>query len=359
MEERKDFNDYISEEEAKAVSDLILRFQMEYARKDDNVTDQEWLALQFARELPDITEDEAAKKASEVVEAIHTFDENLDSVNNAAQNGISKESWLADQVQTASSGMDLNQYGQILEAADALFYNRNQELMTMLTPAANGNVPSAAANEAEKMKSTQASGNAAGSRVEYTITQIRNLAKSIGKNAGIMAAFVNATTVGYDLAYKMVKKESAQTDDTAKEEAMKAELEVGAEASVKLITSGALVVAVQKGLLSVIPMGTPVAVLVNIPCAAVENIKIIRRIASGEISATKGLDQMGRVMVSMAGGMVVSAGGSLLATSLVAWIPIVGAPLAAVTGLIGGVAGFSAGSNVGNKIYGCQKKNSG
>ena len=71
---------------------------------------------------------------------------------------------------------------------------------------------------------------------------------------------------------------------------------------------------------------------------------------------TKGLDQMGRVTTSMVGGLWGMAKGVALGAKLTAWIPVIGAPLAVVTGFVGGMVGYFGGSKIGDANYSAGKK---
>ncbi len=88
----------------------------------------------------------------------------------------------------------------------------------------------------------------------------------------------------------------------------------------------------------------------------IENLKIIAKIASGELSVTQGLDQMGRTTTSMVGGLWGMAKGAVAGAKLTAWIPVIGTPLAVVTGFIGGMVGYFGGSKLGDVVYSAAKK---
>ena len=123
-----------------------------------------------------------------------------------------------------------------------------------------------------------------------------------------------------------------------------------------VIAAGTLQVAIRKGIISFIPKGTPAGIIADIACVGIENIKILSKIATGDLSVTKGLDQMGRVTTSMVGGLWGAAKGAAIGASLASWIPVVGAPLAVVTGLVGGMVGYFGGSKLGDSIYTAGKK---
>ena len=93
MEQEKE---YISEQEARTVKELFRKYLQDYKQKPTDMTDKEWLAHLFQKELPETTPEQAEKDAIEITESISEFDENLASVNEAAKHGISKVIWLAD-----------------------------------------------------------------------------------------------------------------------------------------------------------------------------------------------------------------------------------------------------------------------
>ena len=44
---------------------------------------------------------------------------------------------------------------------------------------------------------------------------------------------------------------------------------------IKTVTAGALKVAVEKGIITIIPKGTPAGVIANLACISIENVKIL------------------------------------------------------------------------------------
>lgn len=187
--------------------------------------------------------------------------------------------------------------------------------------------------------------------MNYNHYQAKDLALSIGKNAGVMALQTAAVTTGLNIAVKIAKGETIDSD-----EMIEIALKTGADTSVKVVTAGTLQVAIRKGIISIIPKMTPAGVIANIACVGIENIKIFGKIATGDLSVTKGLDQMGRVTTSMVGGLWAMAKGAGIGAKLTAWIPVIGAPLSIVSGLVGGMVGYFGGSKIGDGIYNGAKK---
>lgn len=466
MEENKN-KEYITEQEARTLKELFAECLKSYKKKDASVSDKEWLVQFFKRELLEIKEEEAKNDAYEIIKAVEEFDGNLRSVNEAAQKGVSKESWLADKMQEASVGMAVNEYGQALQSMDDILYLKNIELSDALQRSTDGHinmnlnldgtiaenmiakttelsgflqeknikievrnvfiknsvdvrainldtgkyqnyqlkfgknaeatidliergnynnqqiiVPSEQVDEIkayfeakgsaktitdhidawgvkgkkftkEDMKNLQLAAQEDGimPRMDYSHYQTRDLAISIGKNASAMALQAVAVTTGLNIASRIFKGEKVDTD-----EMVEIAIKTGADTSVKVVTAGTLQVAIRKGIISFIPKATPAGVIANIACVGIENVKILTKIASGDLSMTKGLDQMGRVTTSMVGGLWGMAKGAAIGAKLTGWIPIIGAPLAVVTGLIVGMVGYFGGSKFGDIIYNAGKK---
>ena len=170
-----------------------------------------------------------------------------------------------------------------------------------------------------------------------------DLAKHIGKNAGLAGVQAAVITTGFNLAAKVMSGEKIDTDAT-----VELALATGADAGIKAAAAGAIKVGAEKGIISVLPKGTPISVIANIACLGIENIKILGKVATGELTMTQALDHMGRTSTSMIYGMGWGAKGAVLGAAALSWIPIVG-PI--VGGLVGGMVGYMAGSKVGNAIY--------
>ena len=133
-------------------------------------------------------------------------------------------------------------------------------------------------------------------------------------------------------------------------------IKTGADTSIKTVIAGTLQVAIRKGIIRFIPKGTPAGVIANVACVGIENVKVLVKVAKGELSVTKGLDQMGRVTVSMVGGLCGMAEGAAIGASMTGWIPVVGPALAVATGFVGGMVGYFGGSKIGDAVYSGAKK---
>ena len=182
--------------------------------------------------------------------------------------------------------------------------------------------------------------------MDYNAYRNKDLAVSIGKNAGVMALQSAAITTGLNIATKVFKGEKIDSD-----ELVETALKTGADTSVKVVAAGTLQVAIRKGVIKCFARNTPAGVIANIASVGIENVKVIYKIATGELSLTKGVEQMGRVSVSMVAGLACFGKGAAIGAAMTGWIPVIGPPLAVVTGCIGGMVGYFAGSKIGETIY--------
>ena len=212
-------------------------------------------------------------------------------------------------------------------------------------------------SQAEKMKDEAQSGK--WNDLNWNEYAMKDLAIGISKQAGYAALQGAAIGAGFELAQKLWNKE-----DIDAEEIVGNALKTGADVGLKAAVAGALKVAAEKGIISVIPKGTPASTIANVVYVAVENVKVISKIASGELSFYEGAEELERTTVSVVAGLVAMASGTELGvmagktvgTVIGKTVGIVLGPVGVtIGGFIGGTVGFMAGSLVGgNCVKGVQ-----
>lgn len=173
---------------------------------------------------------------------------------------------------------------------------------------------------------------------------LRMLTKHIGSKAALAGVQGAAIATGFHLAARLVTDKPVEA-----EEVVQTALETGADAGVKAAAAGALKVAAENGVLKIIPPGTAPGVYANIACVSIENIKILSKVPTGELTMLEALDRMGCHSAAMINGLSWGAKGAVF----LGGIPIVG-PL--LGGLVGGTIGYMAGSKVGQTVYEGAKK---
>lgn len=201
-------------------------------------------------------------------------------------------------------------------------------------------------SDAKKLQNEAQSGE--WNELNWNEYQVKDLAKGIGKQAGKTALMGAAIGAGFYVADKALNGEEidgAEIIETA--------LTSGADFGIKAASAGALKVGVEKGIITAIPKGTPASTLANIAYVAIEDVKVVGKMASGELTFKEGVDKIEQVTVSTIAGLASSA----QSASIGATIGTVFGPVgAAVGGFVGGAVGFMAGSKVGEStVKVCQK----
>lgn len=180
-------------------------------------------------------------------------------------------------------------------------------------------------------------------QMDYTDLDSRMLAKYVGKKAALAGVQGAALATGFHLVSKLAADEPIET-----EEVVAVALESGVDTGIKSATAGAIKVASEKEMIRILPKGTPMGTIVNIACVSIENVKILARVAKGEITLREALDLMGCNTVAMVAGMKGGAIGVGIGALALSWIPVVG-PV--IGGVAGGILGYMAGSKFGEGIY--------
>lgn len=176
----------------------------------------------------------------------------------------------------------------------------------------------------------------------------KDLAIGVGKQAGYAAVQGAAIGVGFEVARKVWVGEKVKG-----EEVIEAAIVSGVDHGAKAAVAGAIKVGSEKGLISVIPKGTPAGTIANIAHVAVENAKVIGKMASGELTFREGVEKMEQVTVGTVAGLATMEGGATVGAAVGAVFGPVGA---AIGGFIGGTVGYMAGSAIGEAVVkGAQK----
>ena len=130
-------------------------------------------------------------------------------------------------------------------------------------------------------------------------------------------------------------------------------LTTGADFGIKAATVGTLKVGVEKEIISVIPKGTPAGTFANIAHVAIEDVKVVGKMVSGELSMREGIDKLEQTTVSTVAGIASTGKGAAVGAAIGTVFGPIGT---AVSGFVGGAVGYMAGSKVGETIVkGAQK----
>lgn len=178
--------------------------------------------------------------------------------------------------------------------------------------------------------------------------KVKDLAIGVGKQAGQAALMGAAIGAGFNVAQKVWQGESIEG-----EEVIESALVSGADFGIKAATAGALKVGAEKGMIRIIPKGTPAGTIANIAYVAIENVKVIGKMVTGELTFKEGIDKMEQVTVSTVAGIATSVKGTAIGAAVGS---VFGPAGTVVGGFVGGTIGYMAGSKVGETVVkGVQK----
>lgn len=176
----------------------------------------------------------------------------------------------------------------------------------------------------------------------------RDLAIGIGKQAGVAALMGAAVGSGSYVVQKVWNGEKIDG-----KEFVKIAVDSGADFGVKAALAGALKVGAEKGWIKIIPKGTPAGIIANIVSVGVANVKVMAKIATGELSLPEGFNKIEQITMSTITGIIASAKGTTLGVAVGAVFGPVGV---AVGGFVGGTIGYMVGSKFAETVVkGAQK----
>ena len=201
-------------------------------------------------------------------------------------------------------------------------------------------------SRAEQMRDEAQSGN--WNDLNWNEYAAKDLAIGIGKQAGYAALQGAAIGVGFDVAQKLWNGESIDAD-----EVVETAIVSGADFGVKAAAAGALKVGVEKEIIKVFPKGTPAGTIANIAYVAIEDVKVLGKMATGELTMKEGIEKLEQTTVSTAAGLVAMGKGAAVGAAMGTVFGPVGT---AVGGFIGGTVGYMAGSKVGEAVVKCAQK---
>jgi len=328
----------ISLNEAQALKRTQKQFMESYLKHKDEMSIDEWLKSEMIASLPEYNIEEVLKMSDEIITTLKLQEEKKFSLEKAINNGRSKESWFASEVEKEISYMneqDGSKYLQELNEAVNLANESLYRTIHMQTEAVDqtSNID-VVVNQSDNCKYLNLN--------EY---KVKDIAHEIGKQAGQSAIMGAVVEAGFDIAQKVWNGEKIKDD-----ELIKTAIFSGTDFEIKALNAGALKVAVEKDCISILPKGTPASTIANISHVASENVKVIDKIAKGELTIKDGLERMEHTTISSISG-IVSNKSCRIGEKIGKTIGNVFGPIGRIVGgVIGGAVGYFAGSKVGECI---------
>lgn len=453
-----EYRPVLFEDEARELKSLQQKFIRSYIDNKDKIEVEDWLVTELKNNLPEKTDIEIVEMSKDIVETIKINENNKKSLQEAINNGRSKESWFASNLKKSVSNFTTSQTAEYLHGLDRAIESANESMYSTITTKSglinqnlnldgfiaeqhhvnsfnlqaelkcsefmaevlvpkegetygknsvdiviknksgkivkryqskycadakstqrafdNGDyrgqsklVAEGQANDinnateciespdgiksqplskkkAKDLQQEAQSGN--WNDLNWNEYKTKDLAIGIGKQAGYAALQGAAIGVGFELATKVWNGEEIKG-----EEVVEKAIVSGADFGVKAATAGALKVGIEKGIVKVIPKGTPAGTIANIAYVAIENVKVLSKVATGELTLKEGFEKMEQTTVATVAGIAAGAKGAALGVAIGS---VLGPAGAAVGGFVGGTVGYIAGSKVGETVVkGAQK----
>lgn len=280
-------------------------FQQNSAREVDN-----WLGTKLQEALGS---SEGLSAKDEITEGVATYEKNKRDIIEAYENGKSKEEWLADKLQTATSDLQKEEQTKVLAAVH------------------KGLTDAIGIETEENTEEENSSYELTGSMV----------AKSVGEltTARVMQVFGEET-----------EPEEILEGDVEDSAFIEESLNNNTDGELKKIASGVLTVLVKGGRIPFIPATAPVKVITQIACFGVDHAKTIMQIAKKEISLTEGLRIIARDAISTMFGILSNSDGKMDGDSILGRIPFLQKPLQYVNKISDAVLQFVGGEELKEKV---------
>jgi hypothetical protein len=129
----EDYGPALLEEEAKELQSLQEKFITSYIENKDRMEVGQWLTFELKNNLPEKTESEIAEISNDIVTTIKLNESNKTSLEEAIQNGRSKESWFASSTKQATSHLSMEQTGEYLNRLDDAIKSANESIYNVIT----------------------------------------------------------------------------------------------------------------------------------------------------------------------------------------------------------------------------------
>ena len=184
--------------------------------------------------------------------------------------------------------------------------------------------------------------------MDWNEYKAKDLALGIGKQVG--GACLQGAAIG---AGMLIAKKVWDGEPVDGEEVIDTAISSGTDFGVKAATAAALKTASEKNILKAIPKKVPGSVYANIAFIAVENVKTLGKVATGELTATEGLSKMGETTAASIAGIATSTKVATIGATIGTVLGPVGT---AVGGFVGGTVGYIVGSKVVQTATGVVKK---
>lgn len=335
MNTEKFISENFPQDKAQQFADILKDSISDYIGKKDICTVEEWLNSYLMECLPDKSPEEISTISNEIISTIQIHDTTMDSMHNAMNSGKSVEAWFQEEI---SSQQSVGQQAyELTEAHSALTSVSNQYVDS---------------DEQQEIVDVEVIDSEEWNDEMWNKYKMKDLVTETVRQAGDTALRTTASDL-----YEKTMEYGLKTVLTDK--ALISESIInGASSGLKIATAGAMEIANGNNVFPVDGSDTESRAL--IAGVAIENVKTLGRVASGEIGIADGLKEMQNISVATVAAIIKSKAiniGSKIGKKIGTTIGAVFGPIGAAVGhFAGGVIGKMAGTKVGSKIIETAKR---
>ncbi|MBO4780389.1 MAG: hypothetical protein J5497_07120 [Selenomonadaceae bacterium] len=332
----------IDSESVKQLAPIVQTFLESYSNKPSELPTDDWLRQELRRHLELKTSEEIVHIAEGISQEVKEFSSNLISLNEACEDGETKEAWFAHKLIAFAreSNIDTQIFGKHLYEIDKALFVGNELIIRALQSDKSGILELNSKSVINALN------------IPFNSLYNSNTALNIAKQASVTGVANSALGYGLNLAFT-----AEDIEGLKKAPIIAKAFYSNDDDDIKKVASAALVVAYEKKLLPPIPseLSTQASVrtLTGITSFGIENVKIFSRLSAGNISSLNALECFARNSITLFTGISCEKIGTGIGASLFSFIPVVGTTVGAVAG---GPVGCMIDSEIVNTIKNGVKK---
>lgn len=327
--------DFLNEQDVQRFQPILQDFLTAYAAKPESQKFDEWLENQLQKNLADKAPSEIVSLTAQIINGVDTFSNNLQTLNSAIENGVSKETWFARVIQNYAkeNNVDIQSLGNHLTQIHQLLIDNNTAIMQALSVNGGGIIK---INPSAVLEYDSSTDNL------WNTFNTAKLAIDVAKQSSLTGIADMSLATGFNLALKSVSG-GIISDPMIIDEIIDDALSSGNDDEIKKTAAAALKVAIDRKIFNNLPDSMSAYAVANISALGIENAKIFYSLGSGIISPLQAVDLTARNYVALIAGTSFEKIGTGIGATMFSFIPVVGTT---VGGMIGGMVGRMAGNKV-------------
>lgn len=326
---------HFPQDKAQQFADILKDSINSYVEQKERYTVEEWLNAYLTECLPDKSTEEISSATNEIIRTITLHNETIFSMRNAMDSGKSVEAWFQGEIASQQSAG--RQAYELVEAHSALTSVLNQY---------------SEPNEQQEVIDVEVISQEEWEDRNWNKYKMKELVTETVRQAGDTALRATANDL-----YSKITEYGFQTVLTDKKLFSDAVIN-GADTGLKAATASAMEIANARGVFPDYESDMESRSLVA--SMAIENMKILGKVTTGEIGLIEGIKEIKNTSVSAMAVIVkakVAAVGSKVGRKIGATVGAVFGPVGiAIGNFAGGVIGKMAGTTVGSKVIETAKK---